>query len=516
MPRFLPPAVLTAACFVLLLQTTDLTLADLGRHLKNGEVLLHGSWQEKQAVLHTNFYSYTEGDFPFINHHWLSGVVFYLIWRLASFEGLTIFYAALVSLALLLFYWIAQRASNATVAAPLAALALPFVTWRADVRPEGFTYLFLAVFLWVLTAWHQGRLQTKWLYSLPLVMWLWVNLHIGFILGFVVLGMFFLKVYPEARGRKIAVLSVAGLSALAGAVNPSWLRGLLYPLTIFRNYGYAVGENQSILTEQSGAGWRWQYGFFEVLLLVIAAGFVLAWLTPERLGREPGRASRAPEILLLASVAVLAVSAVRNLPVFCFLMIPILAGLVHGVISGAKGRWPRFVSAALCVVGLVACWRQYADRSGFEGIGLRQDVNDTAAFLAANGIAGPIFNDYNNGGYLIFHRFHVKGAAGSNGDRVFVDARPEAYPAAFFGQLAGMQADEKVWDEMDGMYHFNAIVFSLQFNNSPETEKFILTRVRDPQWAPVFADYYNLIFVRRTEANAEVIRSHEIPRDRFR
>src|ERR1700747_1422988 len=60
-----PPAVLPAACFVLMLQTTDLSLVDLGRHLKNGEVLLHGSWHEKQAVLHTNFYSYTEGDFPF-------------------------------------------------------------------------------------------------------------------------------------------------------------------------------------------------------------------------------------------------------------------------------------------------------------------------------------------------------------------------------------------------------------------------------------------------------------------
>src|SRR5579863_1377301 len=203
--RFLVPAVFAAACFVLLLQTTDLSLVDLGRHLKNGEVLLHGSWQEKQAVLHTNFYSYTEGDFPFINHHWLSGVVFFLIWRLASFEGLTIFYAALVSLALLLFYWIAQRASNAIIAAPLAALALPFVTWRADVRPEGFTYLFLAVFLGVLTAWYQERLRTPWLYSLPLVMCFWVNLHIGFILGFVLLGMFFLKVYPEARNhRKLA------------------------------------------------------------------------------------------------------------------------------------------------------------------------------------------------------------------------------------------------------------------------------------------------------------------------
>src|SRR5262249_2541808 len=93
------PILLTATCAALLLQVTDLSIADLGRHLKNGEILLQGSWQDKQAILHRNFYSYVEKEFPFINHHWLSGVVLYLLWRLFSFEGLTIIYAVLVSAA---------------------------------------------------------------------------------------------------------------------------------------------------------------------------------------------------------------------------------------------------------------------------------------------------------------------------------------------------------------------------------------------------------------------------------
>jgi len=48
-------------------------------------------------------------SFPFINHHWLTGVVFFGFWRLFSFEGLTILNAVLVSAALLIFYLVGER-----------------------------------------------------------------------------------------------------------------------------------------------------------------------------------------------------------------------------------------------------------------------------------------------------------------------------------------------------------------------------------------------------------------------
>src|SRR5947199_72061 len=70
---------------VLLSHRIDLTTADLGRHITNGSILLHGSWTDKHEVLYTNFYSYTLPDQPFINHHWLSGVVFYFVYRISGF-----------------------------------------------------------------------------------------------------------------------------------------------------------------------------------------------------------------------------------------------------------------------------------------------------------------------------------------------------------------------------------------------------------------------------------------------
>jgi hypothetical protein len=62
----------------------DLSTADLGRHLANGRWVL-----ENHDVLYTNFYSDTHPHAPFVNHHWLSGLIFYGVHFLSGFMGLS-------------------------------------------------------------------------------------------------------------------------------------------------------------------------------------------------------------------------------------------------------------------------------------------------------------------------------------------------------------------------------------------------------------------------------------------
>ena len=68
------------------LKKIDLTTADLGRHIKNGEMIVNGEW----GILKTNFYSYTEPDFPVVNHHWGAGVIFYFISQVFGFFRISI------------------------------------------------------------------------------------------------------------------------------------------------------------------------------------------------------------------------------------------------------------------------------------------------------------------------------------------------------------------------------------------------------------------------------------------
>src|SRR3989344_6310350 len=58
----------------------------LPRLIKNGEMVF-----QNPDILTKNVYSYTEPDQPFANHHWLSGVVFYLLDQAVGFSGLIIF-----------------------------------------------------------------------------------------------------------------------------------------------------------------------------------------------------------------------------------------------------------------------------------------------------------------------------------------------------------------------------------------------------------------------------------------
>ena len=77
---------LVALVVIIFSQQIDFSVIDLGRHLENGKIV----WQNPQ-ILFQNFYSYTEPNFPFINHHWLSGVIFYKLYTLGGFSLLSIF-----------------------------------------------------------------------------------------------------------------------------------------------------------------------------------------------------------------------------------------------------------------------------------------------------------------------------------------------------------------------------------------------------------------------------------------
>ena len=89
---------------LIFLQKTDLTSSDLGRHLNNGRVLF-----DNHDILFKNAYSYTEPDFPFINHHWLYGVIVYSVYKLSGFSGLTIFNIFLVLITFSLVFFISVQ-----------------------------------------------------------------------------------------------------------------------------------------------------------------------------------------------------------------------------------------------------------------------------------------------------------------------------------------------------------------------------------------------------------------------
>src|SRR5271156_5157833 len=116
----------------------NLTAVDIGRHIKNGELLLNGNTE----VLYKNFYSFTHPDYPFINHHWFFGVISFVVFRMSGFEGLSVFYILLLVLTFLLAFDSARRYSNFNVGIFCVTASFLLLISRPEIRPEGFSVFF--------------------------------------------------------------------------------------------------------------------------------------------------------------------------------------------------------------------------------------------------------------------------------------------------------------------------------------------------------------------------------------
>ncbi len=506
----------------------SLTTADLGRHIKNGEEFF-----QTHRPQTTNYYSYTEPEYHAVNHHWLSGVVFYLIWKYCGgFDGVSIFYFGVCLATFWIYFRLARRIGGFDCALAAAVLCLPLMTMRLEIRPEGFSVLFIGIYLSLLWEWKEGRISRRWLWAIPAFQLIWVNLHIYFVFGLFVIGVYFIDALLVRRDRGAAMILLRlGLLSLAMClVNPFGWEGLMTPFTIFREYGYPVGENQSVWFEHSQNPSNPLYIHLEtvwLLALVAVLGAVL----------RRGWRGHFLALAFLGVFGILSFQAIRNIGQFGFVFLPFFSGSLRCLVENRTVLERCVKIGAACVaigiaVGVMMSRNFYYTpfyRSGIARMmkdeneanrwwlvvlknpkllfGLEPRVNASAEFFQEMEIQGPIFNNYDIGGYLIFHFFPKW--------RVFVDNRPEAYSVSFFEYVyIPMQENEFIWKKVDERYQFNCIFFAWR-DRTPWAQPFLLRRVRDPQWAPVYFDRDVLILVKRNEKNAELIRRHEISQGAF-
>jgi hypothetical protein len=489
-----------------------LTASDLGRHLMNGKLFLdHG------VILTTNEYSYTYPDFPFLNHHWGSGVFFELARRFRGFVGVSLFGLGLTLATVVLYLRIAWLHGKFWLAMTAAAIALPMFASRNEVRPELFSYLLSGVFLWILLGVRSGAVSRWALAILPVLMLAWVNLHIYFFLGVGWIGAFLVdslvRAWIDVPNRKrhltlasALAMTVFGCCAVA-PLNPNGWKGAIYPLFIFQNYAYQVAENQTVLAiERNGPFVPGLY--FKIALCVLFVSWI--W----RLWRD-WEIRRAPDVAILILslfVSLIAWTAIRNFAIFAYVSIVAISFAWSDVDLRARvGRWYAVVVTAVPLATLAVLvalhpgfWRYTFQTAG---LGVAPNILRSVNFFKGVGLKGPIFNNYDIGGFLTYGLYPQ--------EKTFVDNRPEAYPGEFFTNiLLPMQMQDGVWAKVDAQVHFNAIFF-YRHDATQWGQGFMIRRLKDPEWAPVFVDDFVLLLIRRTAENAAIIDAFELPPSMF-
>ena len=506
---------------VFMARQINFVTADLGRHITNGKVTV-----ETGNIISTNFYSYTEPDFPAINHHWGSGVVFDLVHKAFGFQGLSVFYVFTVVGAALLFGIAALRFADARLVFFAAVLSVPLLAYRTEVRPEGISLFFAGVFFYLLVLFRDNKLSFPFtIVLLGIAQLLWVNSHIFFFMGFMLTVFFLLEEFITRNNKEKLkhYVILLGVLVVASLLNPFFISGLLAPFTIFKEYGYMIAENQSVLFMQERFANK-EFTHFEIEAVILLLLFALLIIQ-----------KKVKQILLLLlpllAFGLLGFMAVRGIPLFALAAIPAGAFLVQYLVEKYAAGAKKIIFTALSVVaGLIVLTgfqsgyatdkknkkprAEYKEPSYFApikyttGTGLFADMNLSAEFFKQNNIKGPVFNNYDIGGYLIYHLYGK--------ERVFVDNRPEAYSVDFFKKTyIPMQEKMEKFREVEQQYNFNCIWF-YRHDNTPWAQPFLLQLIEQPDYAPVFVDGLTIMFLKRNEQNAELIKKFELPKSMFR
>lgn len=481
----------------------DLFKADLGRHIMNGRLFFEGN-----IPFSTNFYSYSEPLHPTINHHWGYGVFIYGIYALFGFVGATLVNALSYTVALACVMTIAfRRVQSRFWVLASGLLVLPVYAYRTEVRPESLSMLFMAALWCWLDYRSQDEHSWKWWEVACVVglFLLWVNIHLFFVLGWGILGCYFL--YDYWRSRRVGRLFYLLLASVAVCLlNPSGLWGVLEPFMILRDYGYDIAENQTVFfiyQRFRGGAPLW----FGGLVACLSIASLLFWRFDRRHYRETAVLWGIPWMFMLAGMMI-----VRLLPYFALAMIPVLAILMACAWHVAAHRPKVRMSGVIVVMVLVGAFgwaypRYVLPIRPYTGVGLLPKTLEAISFMNQSGLRGPIFNNYDVGGYLIFGLFPK--------ERVFVDNRPEAYTVPFLrNRYVAMQEDESVWAHFSAVYGFQSIVFDRR-DLTPWAQPFLIRRLSDPEWVPVYVDHAILILVRKSAQNESIIRRFSLPRDMF-
>lgn len=499
---------------------------DLGRHILTGEIIL-----KTKTVPLTNLYSYTYPEYPFINHHWLSEVIYYFIHSIIGFDGLLLFSTIIVILAFFLMYFFSYKKVNNIIVLGITSLIYIRILFeRTDVRPEIFSFLFLSTFIVIL---YKNRQKfTPWIFLLPILELLWANIHIYFIVGIIVIGLFLIDsfisnlalnaykifaVFPSrfliiikpkilrAENKKIFISNLSAFSILlviflislfTTLLNPNGLIGALYPMKIFQNYGYSIEENQNIV-------FLWNYShkptiiFFTIAVVLLFSSLLINI-----------KKTKPIDWLLALFFTILGIAAIRNFPLFVFAtFIPFVNNLSQIKIQSFN-KLKSHKEIIILLLLIVIVWQIFSVSSTKNvGFGVVKGAKSAIDFYINNSLKGPIFNNFDIGSYLEY-RLYPK-------EKVFVDGRPEAYPVDFFQKTyIPMQENTDLFKQISNKYQFNTIFFS-HTDQTPWAQQFLKEIVKNPKWKMVYLDDYIVILLFETEINQKIIAKYALTPNNF-
>ena len=470
--------------------------AGIGWHIRTGQEIL-----ASHAVPRVDSFSSTMEGRPWFAWEWLYDVV---VGGLDSASGLNgvVWLTALAIAAVFsgMFQFMIRRGTNLFCALGLVLLATSASMIHFLARPHIWSWLFALSWFCILDSAERncelpGRGSRR-LWLLPVSMLIWVNVHGGFLLGFVLIGIFWLgSLWTWLRSsdnrledllgkigaaRRVRVLTSVGmLSALASFVNPyGWkLHAHVFSYLSNRFLIDHIDEFQS--PDFHGIV---QKCFLALLLFSIAVLIAR------------GRKLSLSHILVVLFAVYAGLYASRNIPVSAVLLGMVIGPLLPS--GGSRQSFPRrmfaveacmrghlwMVTGIVLTVAVVANGGRVGSAQWISAHFDPQRMPVQAVdSLRSQGVSAPILAPDYWGGYLIYRLYPQA--------RVVVDDRHDLYGEQFFRSYLKFLHAEEGWEKFLREHPAGSIVV-------PRKSALATVLLESRGWKETYTDEVAVVFER--------------------
>jgi len=472
--------------------------SDMWWHLRAGEETLR---QGKPLL--SDVFSYTRLGQPWINHSWLAEVIMFLAYQAGSFFLLGLGVALLATVSMFIIYL--QMVGPALLKAFVLVLGAVVASLVWSPRPQLFSLVFLALVAYLLYL-YKWRNKNHLVWFIPVFI-LWSNLHGGFPLGLILIGLMIVgETFNHVIGlqnpevlewkkisRLLMWLVVAVIVVLA---NPNGINTWLIP---FRTVN--VNALQNLIAEWASPN---LHDPAQQLILLLLFGGVASFALS-------GKAVDGTDLLTFIGFAIMALVARRNYGPFALVATPIfsrylqltlrswrartseieLSGLLNRLQNYIRNRQrkeipPRLQQAFnLAIVGLlsfVAAGKLIAvTQPVMVNAAIQAQIPlNAVAWIEDNHPQGNLFSEYNWGGYLI-------SALRNYPD--FVDGRTDLFGDEIIGEWIQIVQAKGQYQELLEKYDVQIVLLN--------SDRPLVRALRDGGWKEVYNEDNTSILVRQ-------------------
>ena len=455
---------------------------DFWWHLRIGRWIV-----ENGRLPTTDIFTFTASSHVWTDHEYLTEILMWLIYANLGLAALVAVFGLLTWAGFWLMYLQVRRLPFVFVGLGLAIGALAgSPIWGP--RAQMITFALSCLELYWLQGYLSGRSRA--LNFFPFVMVLWANLHGGWVIGFVWLGVALVAELlmwawdqdnPAYRMhvRRLAIITAA--SGLAVAATPHFLSLYPYP---FQTEG-SVAQQRLIVEWFSPDFHQVFLRPFEAMVFLLLAGFAL---------RRP----TLYEFVLVAAAMFLALQSVRNVALFVAAATPVLITTYSAWWKdfSAARKWkstltPRPAFAVITAAVLVLILGVTALRVGNAISPAKQQSLDAASYplgaadwLASHPEVGThMYNQYGWGGYLAYRFYPQKNR------QVFIFGEAALMGDNLLNEYEDVQTLRSDWKRILDKYGVDYVVY----NKGEALSNVLATQ---PDWTLVYQDSVAVIFVK--------------------